>query len=263
MTKYATGFGSAGALTGTEVLQVVRSGADLQAPVSAFATPGYIDGLFMRWVSSTALTVTSGAAYIPSLGYALRSTSDIAKTALSLTASTTYHVYLFLNGSSADIEIVTTAPSSAYNGTSRTKTSDTTRRYIGSVLTDSSGGIYNFAQNGSSIFYKSVGSNFIVLNNGTATTSTNFSCASFMPVSANAAKIKVQNNGSTGTIIYITPGDVTASGANAVVALSNITGSFSINYADIATDSARTLNYITVNAGPAAFVTIVGYYYER
>lgn len=44
MTKYATGFGSAGALTGTEVLQVVRSGADLQAAVSdivALSPPGY------------------------------------------------------------------------------------------------------------------------------------------------------------------------------------------------------------------------------
>lgn len=43
MTKYATGFPSAGALTGSETLQVVRAGADLQASVSdiwAGSAPG-------------------------------------------------------------------------------------------------------------------------------------------------------------------------------------------------------------------------------
>ncbi len=95
--------------------------------------PGYIDGLKMVWVSATALTVTSGSAYIPGPGTIVQAATDIAKTGLTFTTGTWYHVYLFLNAGTPDIEIVTTAPATAYSGTARAKTSDTSRRYLGSV----------------------------------------------------------------------------------------------------------------------------------
>lgn len=118
-----------------------------QTALDALIPPGYIDGLKMVWVSGTALTVTTGSAYIPSLGKVLRATSDIAKTGLSLTASTWYHAYLFSNAGTPDIELSTTAPAAPYNGTARTKTGDTSRRYVGSVLTDSSSNLYYIVPN--------------------------------------------------------------------------------------------------------------------
>lgn len=261
MTKYATGFGPAGALTGTEVLQVVRSGADLQATISAFATPGYIDGLVMRWVSSTSLTVTSGAAYIPSLGYALRATSDIAKTSLSLSASTMYHVYFFLNGSTPDIEIVTTAPSSAYNGTARTKTADTSRRYIGSVLTDSSG-LVVFKMSLNKIFYANGGGNpYLVLSAGAATVSTSVNCSSVAPTTAVSAMLRTQNNGPSGSSASISSGDVVA-GANSTIVVSS-GANFFPGLGEISLGSSININYIASGTSPQIYIWVTGYTYER
>ena len=95
----------------------------------------------MQWVSATAITVTSGSAFVPSLNKCLPVPNAIALTGLVLAASTFYHVYLYSNAGVPAIEVVTTAPASPYNGTARAKTGDTSRRYVGSVLTDASGNI--------------------------------------------------------------------------------------------------------------------------
>jgi hypothetical protein len=97
---------------------------------------GYIDGLQMQWVSGTAVTVSSGTAYIPSLGNVLVANAAMALTGLSLTASTWYHLYLYSNAGTPAVECVTTAPV-LYYGTAYQKTGDNSRRYVGSVLADS------------------------------------------------------------------------------------------------------------------------------
>ncbi len=166
--------------------------------------PGYIDGLVMTWVNGTALTVTSGAAYIPSLSRVLRAPSDIAKTGLSLSASTWYHVYLFLNGSTPDIEIVTTNPSATYNGTSRSKSGDTSRRYIGSILTDSSGSMYMFLHSSSSSEINYVLNTgvapFRVVSNGSASTPTMMNLSGLMPITADIGSFKLTNLATTPTV---------------------------------------------------------------
>lgn len=153
----------------------------LQAQITGNAAipAGYIDGLKMVWNSATSLSVTSGAAYIPSLGYVLPSPSALTLSGLTLTASTWYHIYLYLNSGTPAIECVTTAPAAPYNGTARTKTGDTSRRYIGSVLTDASGNIVNFKHYRDVIRYLS--GSFIVVGSGTATSPTTVSCSSFVP----------------------------------------------------------------------------------
>src|ERR1700754_5221539 len=113
---------SATSVDGTEKLVGLQSAAAKQILLDMLAPPGEILGLQMQRVSATALTVTSGCAHIQSLGRRLRATSSIAKTGLSLTASAWYHVYFYLNGSTPDIEISTTAPSAAYYGQARSKT---------------------------------------------------------------------------------------------------------------------------------------------
>lgn len=105
---------------------------------------GHIDGLRLEWVSGTSLRVTSGMAYIESLGYAIDVPAAITKSSLSLTVSTWYHVYLFDNAGTPDIEIVTTAPAAAYSGTARSKAGDSSRRWLGRLRTDSAGSIRPF-----------------------------------------------------------------------------------------------------------------------
>lgn len=128
----------------------VDNTSDINKPVSTpqqtaldvLIPPGYIDGLKTTLVSGTALTITSGAAYIPSLNKVLYIPTDISKSGLTLAASTLYHIYLYVNAGTPDIELVTTTPSTPYNGIARTKTGDSSRRYVGSVLTDASSNLY-------------------------------------------------------------------------------------------------------------------------
>ena len=180
----------------------------LQAQITDNLLPqGYIDGLKMVWVSGTALTVTTGAAYIPSLGKVLRVTSDIPKTGLSLTASTWYHVYLYNNAGTPDIEIVTTAPAAAYNGTARSKTGDSSRRYVGSVKTDSGGGMLRFSHNGDRIFYMAnpATAPFRLLSAGTATTPTSIDLSVLLPTTSEFGMFKLTNFASNVTVVVDTP----------------------------------------------------------
>ncbi|MFP3435921.1 hypothetical protein SB781_39850, partial [Paraburkholderia sp. SIMBA_061] len=55
-----------------------------------------------------------------------------------------YHVYLFLDGTTPDVELSTTSPAAPYWGTARTKAGDTSRRYIGSFRTGSTGAVVQF-----------------------------------------------------------------------------------------------------------------------
>lgn len=162
----------------------------LQAQITDNLLPSdYISGLQMVWVSGTAFTIKTGAAYVQGVGKALRVTSDIAKTGLTLTASTWYHVYLYNNAGTPDVEIVTTAPATPYNGNARSKTSDNSRRYLGSILTDSGANLWPFTHliklGYIGWFPSSNGAiaPFRVLSNGTATVGTTVSLSGIAPVS--------------------------------------------------------------------------------
>ncbi|KAB7765406.1 hypothetical protein [Xanthomonas sp. LMG 12461] len=147
-------------------------------------------GLGMTWVSATSISVSSGACYIPSLGYVLAFPAPITKSGLTLTANTWYHVYGYLNGSSPDIEIVTTAPASPFYGLARAKSGDNTRRYIGSVRTDGSGNVVQFWMAGETCYYASQQS---ALSNGQSDSQTSISLAALVPATATSCILRVQN----------------------------------------------------------------------
>jgi hypothetical protein len=196
MGKKISELPAAAAFDGTELLELVQAGANVRGLLGALLPPGYVDGLKLQWVSGNALTVTSGAAYVPSLGRVLRVPNAIAKTGLALTASTWYHVYLWLNGTNADIEIVATASSAIYNGTARTKAGDTSRRYLGSVLTDGTGKIWPFTQSGPrvSYYWNNLGNAPMrPLSVGAAITGTVVPLASSCPVTATHVNLRAQN----------------------------------------------------------------------
>lgn len=177
---------------------------------------GYIDGLGIEWVSATSLRVTSGAAYIPSLDRVLELSAAVTKAGLSLSASTWYHVYLYLNGSTPDIEIVTTAPATAYSGTARAKTGDTSRRYIGSAKTDASGNIIPFTIDSTGAFRYLIGNNVAPLRclaNGKAVARTTVNAAAAVPVTAIGAVFIMTN---TDTSVFANISIPTAASASVV-----------------------------------------------
>lgn len=183
------------------------------ARVDARLSPGYIDGLQMQWVSATAVTVSSGTAYIPSLGAYLQSNAAIALSGLALSASTWYHLYLYSNAGTPAVECVTTAPV-LYYGTAYQKTGDNTRRYVGSVVTDASGNVTRFMHQGNAVYYlaSTNAAPFRVLLNPGNTTKTTVSFASIVPVTAVAMLSRISNPDASVGCWIGTPNDGTSTG---------------------------------------------------
>jgi len=228
--------------------------------------PGYIDGLQMQWVSATAVTVSSGRAYIPSLGYYLDAPNAISLTGLALAASTFYHLYLYNNAGTPAVECVMTAPAAPYNGTARAKTGDTSRRYIGSVLTDASGNVYNFIQNGAHISYQTPGdvSPFRALSAGTAVISTSVSLAGVVPVTSALAQLRFLGDPTSAARWSNNniPGASTDSGAGTYYILPAAPGSATVTDFPL---SAGNLFYwnTTTPTGGGVFCDTFGYVYDR
>lgn len=100
---------------------------------------GFIEGFRLLTVGDNAITVTAGAAYIPGLGKIVELTANKVYTGLAVLASQSqHHFYLFESGGVADVEISLTAPVN-YFGSAYNKTGDTSRRYLFSVLSGTTG----------------------------------------------------------------------------------------------------------------------------
>lgn len=221
---------------------------------------GYIDGLKMVWNSATSLSVTSGAAYIPSLGHVLQSPAMLTLSSLVLTASTWYHVYLYSNAGTPAIECVTTAPAAAYNGTARTKTGDTSRRYIGSVVTDASGNLYNFdVQLGKVLWRFNAATTSRVLNAGSATTATTVSLGGFVPTNSTRAVLSMFN-GATNATNFIQYGwDGSAfTQFNAIAQ-----GGTAVQDFPISPSQQMQYRYGVAPTGGAGYIDVLGYILER
>jgi len=222
--------------------------------------PGYIDGLQMRWVSATAVTVSSGRAYIPGLGYYLDAPNAIALTGLVLAASTWYHLYLYNNAGIPAIELVTTAPASPYNGTARSKTGDTSRRYLGSVLTNASSTIRQFVIDSSGLLRYTTG--YIrCLANGVATTRTSVSLSSGVPITATSVELALTNTDTAVTCnIGYSPSISSNGGFTGVAPIGGLPG---ILIAWI-TDNSQSVDYV-FNSTPVNgfFIDVLGFFPGR
>lgn len=161
----------------------------------SFDAPSYLSGLMLSWNNTASITVSSGEAYVESVAAILQSGASITKSGLSLSPSAWYHVYLFSNTGTPDIELSATAPAAPYRGTARSKTGDESRRYLGSVRTDSSGNLYRFQHAGNQVTWlEPQGSApFLLVANGTATTATNINCADLVPLTARVAQLSILN----------------------------------------------------------------------
>jgi hypothetical protein len=235
------------------------------ADVASALPTDYISGLKLIWNSATSISVGTGSAVIPSTGKLETVSATLTLSSLVLSASTFYHVYLYDNAGTPAIECVTTAPATAYQGTARAKTGDTTRRYLGSVLTDASGNIANFyhdANNGFVLYQTNIFNAPYQVVNGSASTATNVSCASAVPLTARIVLATCANNDTAVTVLIgnsITPPSVSPS----VVVLTQI-GKNLTTECQFILDGSQAFQYMFVSAPTSNFVARVkGYIYER
>lgn len=247
-------------LQGGSSTERYHSTAIQNSSLAAVAVSGEICGLQMVWNSGTSITFTSGFAAIQSLGGLLSFPSPITKAGLSLSASTWYHAYGYSNAGTPDVEIVTTVPAAAaFSGSARSKTGDTSRRYLGSLLTDASGNIYRFGQNGDEINYVvNLVAPFRVLSGGTATTRTNVALSGVIPVTSNYVIANTINNSDQQVFIDI-PEIGNSGAASRYTCLANQRTPI---HAFVA---SRTLQYLygVSPVGSGAFIDVWGYRFER
>lgn len=246
------------------------SPASVAAGAALWTFPGHVEGLKLEYVAANQLRVTSGSAYIQSLGYAVAAAAAITKTGLTLTASTWYHVYLYMNGATPDIEIVTTAPAAPYSGTARAKTGDTTRRYLGSVrCSPIANTMQNFLSVGGGsaaveVLYrnKQDGAGFRLLADGVATAETAVDCSPAVPVTSFAAMTRLLNT-ATASSLYTGTSDDSAAGppTDGIVAVSAGAQAFLTH--PLSPTQQMTYWYSLAPTGTGAYIDVYGYKYER
>lgn len=218
--------------------------------VSAMGTPdGYIDGFKLSYSGAGQVSVSSGNAYVPSVGGIVSALPSAPSVSVGTNAFG--HVYLRADGST---EVDSTSPSAAYSGTARTKTGDSSCRYLGTVLTDSLGDVYMFMHVGAQITYMVTLENapFRVLANGQQTTAATVSVASIVPTTSSIANFGITNIDAAVAALINSGAFAYTSNPNSFAAIPvPLDASNSFNY-----------NYIVTPAG-GLYVDCLGYYFER
>ena len=216
---------------------------------------GYIDGLRMTWLSGTQIQISTGAAYVPGAKRIAELAAPVTLTP-SLAANTWYHVYLTVSGAVTGAEAVTTVPAAVYSGTARTKTGDTSRRYIGSFRVGSAATILRFVVSGNLQCYDlPAGSVDMRLSLGTATTATPFSIASVVPVTATMIRVFLTSGVGSGSLFVGNPLNA------AYVAIFG--GNVSAFDIPLDPTDLRLFYRMTTSAGSGGIVDANGFYIER
>jgi hypothetical protein len=219
----------------------------------------FIDGLAPAWISATTLGVTAGACYIESLGISLYG-APVNITPSSPSASTWYHVYVYSNAGTLTLEASTTAPVAFASplGTARSKSGDTSRRYLYSALTKADGTFYRWAYGEASRIWQWVdaaltSTPFTVLSGG-ATTATAVDCSAVVPVTAQVARIRAT---ASGGILNLSTNDAPVTATTFAFQLPNgVT-----QYLDCPCDASQRLSY-RISAGTAT-INVSGFYLAR
>lgn len=240
--------------------QYYHATAAQNAALAALATSGFIDGLRMVRNSGTSITFTTGVAAIQSTGSLLTFPSDVTKSSLSLSASTLHYVYAYSNAGTPDVEITTTLPAAPYFGLARSKTGDTSRRYIGAFLTKADGTLYNFEHSAGYITYRESTDTapFRVLANGVATTQTVVSVASAgVPISAKKVNLNVTNLSTNSALLLSNPS------ASTINMQGIRPGNGFAMYFPVDASLQMTYLYSGAPVGGGGYIDVIGYAVER
>lgn len=161
--------------------------------------PGYIEGLIPQWNSATSISVSPGSAALPSPAAALLSTSTLTLSGLTLSATTWYYLYIYDNAGTPALELVTAAPDAPYTGTARTKTGDTTRRFICALRAQAANVIRSFIWADDYVNYTDAAALYLALNAVTSLGPVTFSAAAFIPPTTRRYLFQIYGPGSGGT----------------------------------------------------------------
>ena len=218
--------------------------------------PGFIEGLYMNWVSGTSISLGAGATYIPSTGKILQALNPIIVSGLSLAANSWYYVYLYENAGAPAVEIVTTTPTATYTGTARMKSGDSSRRYMGAIKTNASGQIFQFQHESTGFIYWLSATNaapFRVLNGGVQTTPVAFSLSPVVPPVSFTAILNVSPN-TTPALLYH------ASALNQVIRQQTATAV--LGGLAFPLDSTQRMGYAVLSGG-SVIIDVCGFLNER
>lgn len=224
----------------------------------------YITGLKLEWLSATGVRIGSGSAYVPGLNKIL-SLVPVDKTGLTPTANTWYHFYLYQGtDEQPDVEISTTAPAAAYLGTARTKTGDTTRRYIGSLRSADGPGFISFLhtlpQNWILYRTQSYLHGLRIVSSGSATSETTVNCGAVVPVTSRAGYFRFICNAQT--LVTGVPDDDDLAGGGGAFGMLNLSAgreAFMLH----PLNASQQFSYWHTAAGADTHIDTFGFQFER
>lgn len=238
---------------------------DMTSDIFSVVCPSSIEGLEMGWVSPSSISISSGGAFIESTGNGYSNISSrILNIGSQFPSSSIVHIYGYESNGVMEFEASSTEPSSPYYGTARSKNGDSSRRYIGSILKNSSGSVVKFyhSSNTGNYYYLSDinGSGLYILSGGKSASSVNVSARSVVPSTSKIAFSLIENSGTE--IAFISNPDIGPASST------NILRFFRVNaYADaeIILDNNGNFNYSFVSAsgGNGLSVWCTGYNYSR
>jgi hypothetical protein len=227
-----------------------------------------IEGLVLRKTSAGVVTVGVGSAYVPFDDRVLTLTTQVTVNLSGLVSGTFYHFYLYNNAGTTQVELTGTAPQ-VYLYPSSQKTSDNTRRYIGSILASGTSDCYNFVMMGDKVLYNiDISSNtaFNKILGGRATTSTAIDCSTFAPATATTVILHIGNNHDTGAACRLASSDIGALGvSNWSYTVGANPGSAQFVDLELLVNSSLQFNYMVDAAGSTGGVYCRGrgYYFNR
>lgn len=190
--------------------------------------------------SGNALTCTRGAYGTTAASHTSGATMFVAFT---------YHAYVYDSGTTpaAALEITATDPATPWVGSARSKTSDTTRRYIGSFQVGLDGNIQNFLMEGANSlqvhrYRNDVTNSNRILANGNASTNTTVAANYHAPITSRAIEVTIYNL-ATGGVAYFDTDDAGSAGTG--LDPDSAIGLFALNSGSINT------TYLPVNSSQA------------
>lgn len=258
----ASGLARLAAGTSGYFLKTLGAGADpVWAPVTTLA----ITGCRLIWNSGSSLSVGTGVCFAEN-GDQIDITSTLTASSLTPTASTWYHIYVYLSGGSPAMEVVTTAPV-AWKGTAYSKTGDTTRRYIGSARSDAGGtpAFWNFEHivSNNQVNYRlqsQAVTPFRLLSSGTSTTAASVSCAAVIPVTAALAYLRFFS--SSDAAAHFGTATLTTTAYQMVLNVGSTVNQS--NYTMITMDASQVIYYMTSGRTTGVIhIDTLGYIYNR
>ena len=223
----------------------------------------HIEGLQVTWVSASAVTVKPGSAYVQNVDAVVNVTADQAMTGLSLGNSVWGYVYLLNDGT---VECNTTAPAAPYSGDARSKTSDTSRRFLSACKTDSSGNIIQFQHDTASGLVMmrrettGVGRVLSAGNSQATAPAASINCAAAVPPTAINAFLRLSTAGSAVAVYWASNDEasILSTSINYISMAANLA-----LWATFPLDAAQKACYFCNGASGAAYMDIYGYFNRR